>query len=133
MKNHPPYERAKELTLRARREAEARGYEAGERCNPFKAASGREREFEEAQLDVRSCDMLLALLAKEQRRRRLEAAKPRRLAERAVDFLTAFGMEALAALGFAAAFLLLAAPEPIVKALAVLGLGAALVRSAPWR
>lgn len=125
----PHFERAMELALRARREAAAREYEAGERRNPFKAKAGREAEFEEARLDVRGYDVLLELLTKEMQRRKREESRARKVAEEVIDFLTIFGMETLAALGFAAAFLLLAAPEPIVKALAALGVGVALARA----
>lgn len=118
----------------AKHKAACRKRDAGDPRNPFRALPGREDEFYSAAQSVRKYDLILKLLEKEARRTvRMEAkrikAKIARFIDKTLDFYVCAGIVALGTLGFAAAFQLLKAPEPVTQAAAIIGVAVALGRA----
>ena len=133
-------ERATGLIVRARRDAAFRKYNTGEPRNPAKAKPGQEKAFQEAGESVRAYDVILNLIEKEVKAERLRAtlparAKVQRFADRALDFVIGFGIVAVAALGTAAALLLLRAPDIATRAAAFVGVLLIIARevAARWK
>ena len=107
---------------------------AGDPRNPFLARAGQEREFQEADRNVRTCNLILGLLEKEEKRQERKRTQPareraRRFLNRILERLLVAGLAMLAVLGFAAAFLLLRQPSPAVEAAAVIGVSIAAARA----
>lgn len=105
---------------------------------PMRARPGREAQFEKVEADLAAADFVLNLLESEERRKRAEkraeaALKVKGRAVRAADALLdgaiVFGLAAVAALGFAAAAVLLNFPDPVVQTTALVGVGVALARA----
>lgn len=111
----------------ARRAALRRVRAAGNPRNPYRAREGREQEFDAGKKDAFGLELVLTEL--KARRRAGRADEAVRLADRALDAFIGVGLAALAALGLAAAFVLLRLPEPAVQIAAVVGVGAALART----
>lgn len=108
--------------------------DAGDPHNPFLARTGQEREFQEADRSVRTCNLILRLLEKEEKRQERKRTQPareraRRFLNRILERLLVAGLAMLAVLGFAAAFLLLRQPSPAVEAAAVIGVSIAAARA----
>ena len=111
----------------ARRDALRRVRAAGNPHNPRRAREGREQEFDSGKKDAFGLE--LALIELKARRREDRADEAVRFADRALDAFIGVGLTALAALGLAAAFVLLRLPEPVVQIAAVAGVGVALART----
>lgn len=111
----------------ARRNALRHVRAAGNPRNPYCAREGREQEFDSGKDNAFGLE--LALIELKARRREGRADKAVRFADRALDAFIGVGLTALAALGLAAAFILLRLPEPAVQIAAVAGVGVALART----
>ena len=90
--------------------------------------------FATASQEAETLGYILKLLEKEARRTvRMEArrikAKIARFIDKTLDFYVCAGIVALGTLGFAAAFQLLKAPEPVTQAAAIIGVAVALGRA----
>lgn len=138
MRKPPEIERALGITIRGRREAAARRYNAGERRNPFQAKEGHERAFVEAGRDVQAYDLILNLLEKEVKLERAREAFPRKqkarkIANLALDFLVLSGLFCVAMLGPAAVLVLLGVGSPMAEVAACLGVCTALAWAATSR
>ena len=121
---------AGELRLELLRQKRA----VGDPRAPMRARPGWEAQFEKVEADLAAADFVLNLLESEERRKRAEAVlKLKGQAIRAADVLLdgaiVFGLAAVAALGLAAAAVLLNFPDPVVQATALVGVGVALARA----
>jgi len=101
---------------------------------PMRARPGREAQFEKVEADLAAADFVLNLLENEERRKRAEAVlklkgRAVKFADVLLDGAIVFGLAAVAALGFAAAAVLLNFPDPVVQATALVGVGVALARA----
>ena len=111
----------------ARRKALQRTRTAGDPRNPYRARVGRGPDFDAGKKDAFGLGLVLAELKARRGYDRFEHGL--KLADRVLDFLIGVGLAALAALGLAAAFVLLRFPEPTVQIAAIVGVGAALARA----
>lgn len=121
---------AGELRLELLRQKRA----VGDPRAPMRARPGWEAQFEKVEADLAAAGFILKLLEKEERRERAEAVlrlkgQAIRAADVLLDGAIVFGLAAVAALGFAAAAVLLNFPDPIVQATALVGVGVALARA----
>lgn len=121
---------AGELRLELLRQKRA----VGDPRAPMRARPGQEEKFKKAEANLAAADFILDLLENEGRRKRAEAVlKFKRETIRAADALLdgaiVFGLAAVAALGFAAAAVLLNFPDPVVQTTAIVGVGVALARA----
>lgn len=133
MKKNIDLERATGLVIRARRDAAFHKRDAGEPRNPAQAKPGQEKAFQEAGESVRAYDVILNLIEKEVKAERLRAtlparAKVQRFADHTLDFVIGVGITAVAALGIAAALLLLRAPDIATRAAAFAGVALIIIR-----
>lgn len=101
---------------------------------PMRARPGQEAAFEKVGADLATADFILKLLENEERRERAEALlKLKRKTVRAADVLLdgaiLFGLATVAALGLAAAAVLLNFPDAVVQVTALVGVGVALARA----
>ena len=138
MNRNPELERALGITIRGRREAAARRYDAGERRNPFQAKEGHERAFDEAGRDVQAYNLILNLLEREAKLERAREAFPKKQAARKIanltlDFLVLSGLFCAAMLGPAAVMVLAGVGSPMAEVAAFLGVGTALAWAATSR
>lgn len=104
---------------------------AGDPRAPMRARPGREAAFEKAEADIASADYILKLLEMEERRERARALyemkrKTVKTADALLDGFILFGLASAAMLGLGAAAVLLSCPDPVIRATALVGVGAAL-------
>lgn len=84
---------------RLRREAQAVKRTVGQPRNPFKAISGMEVEFKEADRVARYCDFILNEIEKKPKRKREIASFFRTVADRYLDYFFVLGLLGLAGAG----------------------------------
>lgn len=111
----------------ARYDALRRARESATPYNPYRARDGQGAEYAAAKKEAFALGVILTELKARRREDRAEEAL--RFADRALDVFIGVGLTALAALGLAAAFVLLRLPEPVAQVTAVVGVGVALART----
>lgn len=99
--------------------------------NPFKARPGMEADFERVNRDILALDTILGMIEDAHALERMKEtrSKATRLRNLITDFIFGFGMAALQSLGLAAVCITVKAPDPIVQATAIIGVGYSLARS----
>lgn len=110
----------------ARRAALRRVRATGDPRNPYRARAGFGEWFDAGKKDAFALELVLAELKARRRAERTDAAL--RWADRALDVFIGVGLTALAALGTAAALLLLRAPDIATRTAAVVGAAYVVIR-----